>query len=196
VLDEGVRSGALRRVGRWYFRVRGVSCATHPTFFEALLPLAAPDAEARARCAREISALRTDKDVQMELLAIGGEHLGVVDPAKSAAKAGASPAPSDDALRTWAQLVELGSPGETFADATIERVGGRGEAHFRVLPKSSPVLRVIVEWERGQPSYFHAGPYSISYAAREDQSLRASEEQFLRELCRRTTEALALRAVK
>ncbi len=179
LLDEGVRSGALRQVRGWYRPIAGTSSATHPELFEALLPSLATDAAARAQRAREMSALRTQDDVQKELVAIGEDHLHAVETEK------------DEALLAWAQLLGLGAPGQRFAEATIERLGGGGgEACFRVLPLPAPALRVIVERENGQRSFFHAGPYSISYATRDNASLGAAEEQFLRELCTRTTQAL------
>jgi oxygen-independent coproporphyrinogen-3 oxidase len=178
LLDRGVRTGALRRIGRWYRPARGASPATHPELFEALLPSIAPDMTARAQRAVEIAALRSRDDVQKELVALDAEHLRAVD------------AEQDEPLLAWARLVGLGSPGQTFAEATIERVGGGGEACFHVLPPPAPALRVIVEWDTGQRNFFRAGPYSISYATREHTSLAPAEEDFLQALHTRTTEAL------
>ncbi len=188
--DEGVRSGALRCRGRWARRATGASPASHPQVFEALLPPSAPDAKARRKRAAEIYELRAREDVQKELVAIDGDHLRDSE-AESAAQPPGSAA-SDEVLLAWAALIGLGSPGQTFAEATIARVGGGGEAHFRVLPAPAPVLRVIVERESGQRSFFRAGPYAISYARRENQPLAPNEEQFMRDLCARTEEALGL----
>ena len=187
LLDDGVRSGAFRRVGRWYARARGASPATHPTDFEALLPSVARDADARNQRALEIDVLRSHEDVQRELVAIG-DHLRAPEALGSAEMPGTA-SRSDEALLAWARLIGLGAPGQRFADATIDRVGGGGEALFSVLPKPAPALRVIVERANGQQSFFRAGPYAISYAERT--SLAPAEEQFLRELCARTTDALA-----
>jgi coproporphyrinogen III oxidase-like Fe-S oxidoreductase len=190
LLDDGVRQGALQRVGRWYRRARGASAATHTDFFEALLPSLSPDRLKRDQHAAEVAALRAQEDVQTELVAIG-DHLGDGAPEQDG---GNQSRRSDAALLAWARLIGLGAPGQKFSNAIIDRIGGGGEAHFRVLPEPAPTLRVIVELENGQPSFLRAGPYSISYAKRDDSALAPPEEQFLLELCARTTQALGSEA--
>ncbi len=188
VLDDGVDSGALRRVGRWYRRAADASPATHPDLYEALLPTIGEPGE-RGRRAVALDAQRDTPGVQRDLVAIG-DHLWANGAPPSANGNAAPPRRSDDALLAWARLIGLGGPGEHFAGAMIDRVGGDGEAHFRVLPEPAPPLRVLIADDASQPSFLRAGPYAISYVGRSDQELAPSEERFLRELGVRTTEAL------
>ncbi len=181
-LQRAVREGTLRRFGRWYALAQGVTAATQPSFFEGLLPTTPLDAASRARRADALAALRTDGQVQTELVAVG-DHL------TSVATQSPADGPLDGALVAWAALVGLGGPGGRFAEAVLERIEG-SEAHFRILPEPAAALRVIVERERGQPAFLRAGPYAISYAGRNGKALELPEERFLRELVARTMRAL------
>lgn len=188
VLDDGVRSGALRRVGHWYRRAADASPATHPDFYEALLPAIGEAAERDGR-AVTLDALRNAPGIQRDLVAIG-DHLWADGVPPSANGSAAPPRRSDDALLAWARLIGLGTPGEQFAGALIDRIGGDGEAHFRVLPLPGDPLRVLVQRDTDHPSFLRVGPYAISYVGRTDQQLAPAEERFLRELGARTAQAL------
>lgn len=189
LLADGARSGAIRRHGRWARRRHATSPGTHPQFYDALVP-AVRDAAARGQHAIAIHALRQDAAFQKELVVIDDDHLRAVDPAAAAAVPGAPAGRSDDAVLAWAALVGLGAAGEHFAGAVVDRVGGGGEAHFRVQPRPAPPLRVIVEHDHGQRSFFRAGPYAISYATPNEESLAPAELAFLEGLCARTREAV------
>jgi oxygen-independent coproporphyrinogen-3 oxidase len=184
VLREAVRDGTLRRFARWHAGAPGI-IATDAPVFEKLLPRTPMDVASRAQRAGEVDALRSNADVQTELISIG-DHL-----ATSAAPSGdGSGSRPSEALTTWAALIGLGQPGQHFADAIVERVDG-SEAHFRILPAPAPALRIRIEHERGQPAFLKVGPYAISYAGRNGAPLAPLEERFLRELGVRTAQAAA-----
>jgi oxygen-independent coproporphyrinogen-3 oxidase len=178
-LEQARRCGALHKTGAWYRCAPDVSPQSRPELFDAFLPAAPSD----PRQAIEVLALRDDPAVQSQLVAIADDVLD---------RAGATEDPqpgADDVLGDWAALIGLGAPGQTFAEALIDRVVG-GAVEFRVVPAPAPPLRVVVERAAGQPSFTTAGPYAISYTARPGHALDPREQRFLLELAARTTAAL------
>ena len=75
---------------------------------------------------------------------------------------------------------------------SASRLGGNGEVRFRAAPPPAAPLRVVVEWDRGQKSFFRAGSYAISYISAAEYSLTPAEQHLLEHLRTRTMEALAL----
>ncbi|TMA55950.1 MAG: radical SAM protein, partial [Deltaproteobacteria bacterium] len=174
LFDAARQDRCLRRFARWVGCVPDASPSAQAAFFTSLLPALTGDAEARAQRAQETNGLRASEHVQRELVGIG-DHLALPSGGPGASPSGA-PQPPEDALLAWAQLIGLGVPGQRFASAVVERFGG-SEVHFRLRPEPDPPLRVMVERDRGQPSFLRAGSYAISYVGRHGEPLPPAEEE-------------------